>query len=79
VARRRRGDGARAPYEALSAREFDVLQGLLRGQTLDAIAQRLSISPKTVSNVQTQIRAKLGVTTAMELLNHARQHGLLLD
>ena len=51
----------------------------LRHQTLDAIAQRLSISPKTVSNVQTQIRAKLGVTTAMELLNHARQHGLLLD
>lgn len=76
IARQVAAPTARAPHMALSAREFDVLQGLLRGDTLDAIAQRLSISPKTVSNVQTQIRAKLGVGTAVELLHYAQRHGL---
>lgn len=68
---------ARPPHMALTPREYDVLQGLVAGDTLEAIAQRLSISPKTVSNLQTQIRAKLGVGTAMELLHYARQHGLM--
>lgn len=72
-------DPPSAPHMALSAREFDVLQGLLAGDTLDAIAARLHISPKTVSNLQTQIRAKLGVGTAVELLHYARRHGLAPD
>jgi DNA-binding NarL/FixJ family response regulator len=67
---------AQPPHMALSPREFDVLQGLVRGEPLDAIAQRLHISPKTVSNLQTLIRSKLGVSTAVELLRYAQQHRL---
>jgi DNA-binding NarL/FixJ family response regulator len=67
---------AKPPHMALSPREFDVLLGLVRGEPIDAIATRLHISPKTVSNVQTQIRTKLGVSTAVELLRYAQQHGL---
>lgn len=76
VARGYASAAADAPHMTLSPREFDVLQGLLRGQTLEQISQRLSISPKTVSNLQTQLRAKLGVSTAVELLRYAKQHGM---
>lgn len=76
VAQGLKSAAAGAPHMALSPREFDVLQGLLRGQTLEQIAQRLSISTKTVSNLQTQVRAKLGVSTPIELLLYAQKHGL---
>lgn len=79
VARSLAAPDTQAPHRQLSAREFDVLQGLLQGASLDAIAQRLCISPKTVSNVQTQIRAKLGVANAIELLNYARRRHLVQD
>ena len=77
VAQHASAPSAKPPHMQLTPREYDVLQGLLAGTTLEAIAQRLSISPKTVSNLQTQIRTKLGVATAMELLHYARQHGLV--
>lgn len=67
---------ARPPHEALSTREFQVLQGLVAGQTLDEIAAALHLSSKTVSNHQTTIRQKLGVATAVELLRYAQQHRL---
>lgn len=71
--------GQDAPHMSLTPREFDVLQALLRGEPLDRIAGRLSISPKTVSNLQTQIRSKLCVANAIELLHYARRHGLVVD
>jgi DNA-binding NarL/FixJ family response regulator len=65
-----------APPAALSAREFDVMRLLVAGEALDAIARRLHLSPKTVSNLQTAVRNKLGVRSAVELLRYAQQHGL---
>ncbi len=67
---------AQAPHLALSPREFQVLQGLLAGEALDAIAGRLHLSAKTVSNHQTLIRQKLGVGNAVELLRYAQLHRL---
>lgn len=64
------------PHLSLSPREFEVLRGLLQGQALEQIAEQLHISPKTVSNLQTQLRQKLGVGNAVELLRYAQQHGL---
>jgi DNA-binding NarL/FixJ family response regulator len=68
--------GAQAPHLALSPREFEVLQGLLAGESLDVIAERLHLSAKTVSNLQTLIRQKLGVANAVELLRYAGAHRL---
>jgi len=67
---------APAPHEQLSAREFDVLRHLLAGLSLEEIAQRLCLSPKTVANQQSLIRQKLGVCNAVELLRYAQWHGL---
>jgi len=69
---------AEPPHQVLSMREFDVLRGLVEGLTLDAIAERMSLSPKTVSNYQTLIRQRLGVNTAMELLRYAQEHRLFV-
>jgi DNA-binding NarL/FixJ family response regulator len=66
------------PHRALSGREFDVLRGIVEGLTLDQIAARLHLSSKTVSNYQTQIRQRLGVATAVELLHYAREHRLFV-
>lgn len=68
---------AQPPHLALSPREFEVLRGLVEGLTLEDIGARLHISQKTVSNIQSQIRQRLGVSTAVELLHYARQHDLL--
>lgn len=65
-----------APHLALTPREFAVLQGLLQGLTLEQIGQQLGVAPKTVSNVQTQLRQRLGVGSALELLRYAQEHGL---
>lgn len=69
--------GARPPHAALSAREFDVLQGLLAGDGIEAIAARLHLSAKTVANLQTAVRQKLGVANAVELLRYAQAHRLI--
>lgn len=67
---------AAPPHQALSAREFDVLRLLLQGLAPSDIAERLHLSPKTVSNLQTRIRNRLGVNTPVELLRYAQQHRL---
>jgi DNA-binding NarL/FixJ family response regulator len=69
---------AAAPQQRLSAREFEVLRGLVEGLTVDQIAERLHLSGKTVSNYQTQIRQRLGVVTALDLLRYAQQHRLFM-
>jgi len=74
VAGAARSPAAQAPHEALSPREFEVLQGLVAGEAVDSIAARLHLSAKTVANYQTLIRQKLGVNTAVELLRYAQQH-----
>jgi DNA-binding NarL/FixJ family response regulator len=69
--------GALLPHRVLSPREFEVLQGLLAGDGVDTIAERLHLSAKTVANLQTAIRQKLGVANAVELVRYARQHRLI--
>ncbi len=68
---------AAPPHRLLSGREFEVLRGLAQGQTVEQIAALLHLSPKTVSNYQTQIRQRLGLGTAVDLLRYAQTHRLL--
>jgi len=61
---------------ALSAREFDILQRLVVGQSLEQIAATLHLSGKTVANYQSELRRKLGAGSAIELMHRARRMGL---
>jgi DNA-binding NarL/FixJ family response regulator len=65
-----------APHLQLAPREFEIFRLLANGQSVDEIGQRLHLGLKTVSNYQTSIRQKLGVTTTIELHQYARHHGL---
>jgi DNA-binding NarL/FixJ family response regulator len=69
-------DAQAAPHLQLSTREFDVLQALIEGASVDDISRRLHLSPKTVANYQTLVRQKPGVSNAVELWRYARDHGL---
>ncbi len=66
-----------APHEALSPREFQVMLMLARGDSVELIAQSLSLSPKRVANVQTLVRSKLGLSNAAELVHYVREHRLM--
>ena len=71
VARRREGPAG------LTAREVEVLQLLARGLSNKAIATRLVIAPKTVSNHVEHIYAKIGASSRAAAGLFAVQHGLL--
>ena len=64
--------GSRAP---LAPREFEVLQLLVQGHSVDEVGRRIHLSAKTVSNYQTAIRQKLGVSNGIELLHEAKRRG----
>jgi HD-GYP domain-containing protein (c-di-GMP phosphodiesterase class II) len=61
----------------LTPREVEVLRLLARGMPNKQIAQRLVISPKTVSNHVEHIYAKIGASTRAAAGLFAMQHGLL--
>jgi two-component system, NarL family, invasion response regulator UvrY len=64
------------PGEELSAREFEVLRLLVQGVPVRDIAARLGLTVKTVANHQSSIRQKLGVETAVQLLQAAARLGI---
>jgi DNA-binding NarL/FixJ family response regulator len=65
-----------SPLDSLSLRERDVLQLVVEGQTNNVIAQKLSLSPKTVETYRTRIMRKLKVQDTVELVKFAMRHGL---
>ncbi len=69
--------GNNTPFANLSTREFEIFCLLAEGANVAAIAERLSLSYKTVANYSTQIKNKLEVKTAAELARLAIRHGLV--
>lgn len=66
-----------SPLDSLSLRERDVLQLVVEGRTNVAIAQALSLSPKTVETYRARIMRKLKVHDTVELVKFAMRHGLV--
>jgi two-component system response regulator FixJ len=73
---RARGEEARVRLEALTPREKDVLQGLVRGHPNKTIAYDLDISPRTVEIHRANLMHKLGVASLSEALRIAFAAGL---
>jgi DNA-binding NarL/FixJ family response regulator len=63
-------------FPGLTARERDVLELIAQGLGNAAIAQRIGMAPKTVSNHVTSIFAKLDVSDRPSAIIKARDHGL---
>ena len=64
------------PFQELTHRERDILKLIAQGLTNTAIAERLSLSPKTVRNQVSIIFSKLQVADRAEAIIKARDAGL---
>lgn len=64
---------------ALSPRERRILQMLSEGYSTKEIAEKLVVSPSTVHSHRSNIMAKLGLSSRRELIQYARQRGLIAD
>jgi len=72
-------DSATIPHETLSGREFEILCLISSGNTLTDIAQKLSISIKTVSTYRTRILEKMNMKSNVELTHYAIKHKLVVS
>jgi two-component system, NarL family, invasion response regulator UvrY len=69
---------AKSVVNTLTAREFEVLRLLARGDTVKRIGEQLGLSEKTVANHQSAIRDKLGARNGVQLARVAAELGLSL-
>jgi two-component system invasion response regulator UvrY len=69
---------AQSSVATLTAREFEVLRLLARGDTVRHIGAKLGLSEKTVANHQSAIREKLGARNGVQLARVAAELGLSL-
>lgn len=61
----------------LSGREKEILLLMVEGFSSKEIAEKLVISPSTVHSHRSNIMAKLGLNSRYELIQYARQSGLI--
>jgi two-component system, NarL family, invasion response regulator UvrY len=64
------------PWNKLSERDLEILRLLSEGRSLAQIAAVIGVSYKTVANVCTQIKAKLGVTRTADLVRLSIEMGV---
>jgi len=64
------GRGVTAGHEQLSNREYEVLRLLGSGRTVSEVAEKLSLSVKTVSTYRTRLLAKLGLHGNADLIRY---------
>jgi len=65
------------PHTTLTDREFDVFRRIVKGIGLTAIAEELSLSVKTVSTHKSHILTKMNMTTQVDMVRYAIEHGLI--
>ena len=70
-------DRDRPLHASLSDREFDVLRAIASGQTVGEIADRLSLSVKTVSTYRTRILEKMRLKNNAEMMHYVHTNHLL--
>jgi two-component system response regulator NreC len=63
--------------DAVSERELEVLRMIAFGYTNAEIADSLRLSVRTVENHRAHIQKKLQLGSRAELVQYARQHGLM--
>lgn len=64
------------PHQALSNREYQVLQLLVRGKSTTQMAENLQLSAKTISTHKAHIKDKLGLHSDADVIRYALEHRL---
>ncbi len=70
-------DSDKPLHETLSDREYQVLCLIASGKTVGEIAERLSLSAKTISTYRARILEKMNMKNNAELTHYALQHKLV--
>ncbi|MGD8999363.1 MAG: UvrY/SirA/GacA family response regulator transcription factor [Granulosicoccaceae bacterium] len=69
----------KSPFDALSQRELQVMLMVTQGLKIQHIAEKLCLSPKTVSTYRYRLFEKLDVKSDVELTHLAMRHGMIDD
>ncbi|MDH5473989.1 MAG: UvrY/SirA/GacA family response regulator transcription factor [Gammaproteobacteria bacterium] len=69
--------GESSLLDTLSQRELQVLIMISQGMKTNAISEKLSLSPKTVSTYRKRLHEKLDVSNDVEMMRLAIKHGVL--
>lgn len=69
--------GSKNPIDALTEKEFKVFLALAKGQTVQEIADIMSLSPRTVGTHHYNIKQKLNASNSAELAIIAMRTGLI--
>lgn len=69
--------GDKPVFDALSAREMQVMLMIANCEKVDDIAERLHLSPKTVNTYRYRIFEKLGIESDVEMTVLAIRHGMI--
>lgn len=72
-------ESAETPFEMLSERELQVAIMITNGVRVQAISEKLCLSPKTVNSYRYRIFDKLNIKNDVELTHLAMRHGLLSE
>ena len=64
-------------HDTLSAREFEVMRMLSQGMSLTDIAERLHLSPKTVTTYRARVLEKLGLRHNADITRYVLKHRIL--
>ena len=73
------GDSGQSPFELLSGREMQVTLMVIKGMNAPEMADKLSLSPKTVNSYRYRVFEKLDVKNDVELTKLAIKHSLLVS
>jgi two-component system, NarL family, invasion response regulator UvrY len=71
------GDGDKALHEALSNREYETLMLIASGLSVGEIAEKLSLSVKTISMYRTRLLEKMQLKHNAELTHYAIKNNLV--
>lgn len=72
-----RTDVGKMPHELLSDREYEVMEQLVSGKTVSAIAREWSLSVKTVSTYRSRILRKMNCQSNAQLVRYALEQKLI--
>ena len=70
-------ENEQSPFEQLSERELQVMIMITAGQSVQTIAEKLCVTPKTINSYRYRIFEKLNVQSDVELTLLAMRHGIL--
>ena len=70
-------DPDEAPHAQLSDREFQVMRLIASGLPVSAVAEKLSLSVKTISTYRTRLLQKMGMANNAEITRYAIEQGLV--